>query len=802
MDPSTPEPAVPDGGPSDGRPVAGRTWGEMHLRLLETIAPPSVLVDARHEVLHLSPSAGRFLRLAGGEPSRNLLRLVPQALRAPLREALERAARLGQPVQLDRIGVDLGGERVDLSLRVVPAGDTAAGLLAVLFDDGTGTCAPPAGAASTGLDAPDHAHADLRNLMDATGIATVFVDRALHVTRYTPAAAALFGLQPGAPGRPLAELGDRLDHPQLEEDARRVLERLVPVEREVGGAVTGWFLARLLPYRTVDDRIAGVVLSFIDISERKRAGEALRASEERLRLAVENAREYAIFSIDLERRVTSWNRGAERLLGYTEAEVLGQPADLVFTEDDRAAGVPEQEARAALAEGRAADDRVHRRKDGSLFWADGMCMLMRDAQGRAVGFVKILRDQSAERRSQEALQRSQSELVEALADAQRARQQLEAADAAKDRFLAVLSHELRNPLASIASASELLLVPKLPASALEKAAQVVQRQARAMKVLLDELLDVSRLTLGRLTLTRRPVALAAVIQSALETTRPLVQAAGHALVVRLPAPGVEVDGDPMRLAQVISNLVGNAAKYTPEGGRIQVSAEVLHDEVVVTVEDNGIGMKPEEIDRLFDLFSQGEGASDRGNEGLGIGLALARNIVELHGGWILASSAGPGQGSQLRVGLPLLRMAAEPPLPEPVPQPHMAAVAPEGELILVADDNGDAAWGMGKLLELSGYRAVLARSGEEALRLAEQHRPPIALLDIGMPGLSGLEVARRLRARTWGRDMILIAATGWGQESDVRHSLEAGFDAHLTKPLNVGRIRGVIEDVAQQRRTG
>jgi two-component system CheB/CheR fusion protein len=280
-----------------------------------------------------------------------------------------------------------------------------------------------------------------------------------------------------------------------------------------------------------------------------------------------------------------------------------------------------------------------------------------------------------------------------------------------------------------------------------------------------------------------------------------VQAAAHELVVSLPPDVVEVDADPIRLAQVVSNLVSNSAKYTPEGGRIEVSAEVFHDEVVVTVADNGIGMEPSEIDRMFDLFSQGEGAVSRSNGGLGIGLALARNIVELHGGWIMASSAGTGRGCQMRVGLPLLRGSpSRPPSPAPLPQPPVAAVAAEGQLILVADDNGDAAWGMAKLLELSGFRAVLARSGEEALRMAEEHKPAIALLDIGMPDLSGHDVARRLREQPWGRDMILIAATGWGQETDVRHSMEAGFDAHLTKPLNVGRVKSLVEEISAKRR--
>ncbi|HZY16912.1 MAG TPA: PAS domain S-box protein [Ramlibacter sp.] len=989
----------------------GVSWGALHLRLLETLAPPSILVDREHEIVHLSAGAGRFLQYAGGEPSRNLLRTIVPGLRIELRATLYQAAQSNQMAEVTVPRVALGGQESAVTVRVWPVQDMGVDMFMVLLEqrpvaaagEAAGGPAPQAYSdavasqldrelerlksqlretveqyeASTEelkasneelqamneelrsateeletsreelqsineelttvnhelkskVDELAHANTDIHNLMDATAIATVFLDRDLSIMRYTPTAVQLFNLIPSDVGRPLADLATRLDYPALSEDAARVLERLVPIEREVGLPDGAWFLTRMLPYRTQDDRIGGVVLSFIDITERKQAeevrlwlqavvssvddaivsfaldhtilswnagaerifgytaaeaigqplsllvpppergeplgwdeiaagigagetisqvdvprrrkdgsvlyislsaapirdnagailggtaiardvtqhraaAEALRASEERLRLMVENARDYAIFSIDLQRCVTTWNSGAERLLGYSAAEVLGHSGDIIFTEADRQAGAPEKEARQALAEGHAEDDRMHVRKDGSRFWAEGVSMLMRDAGGKPVGFVKVLRDQTAARAAQEALETSRAELQASLNETQAARRALEAADTAKDRFLAVLSHELRNPLASIASASELLMMAGLPEAAREKAAEVVQRQARAMKVLLDELLDVSRLALGRLTLARRPVLLGAVIQSAVETTRPLVQAARHELVIDLPRQPIEVEADPLRLSQVVSNLVSNSAKYTPEGGRIVVSVEVFHDEVVITVADNGIGMDPAEIDRMFDLFSQGESAVNRSNGGLGIGLALARNIVELHGGWILASSAGVGQGSQLRVGLPLLRGTAAEPEPveaPPVQQPVAAAPSSDGELILVADDNGDAAWGLAKLLELSGYRALLARSGEEALQVADQHRPAIALLDIGMPDISGHEVARRLRATDWGRHMVLIAATGWGQESDVQHSMEAGFDAHLTKPLNVGRIRSLIDELSKRRGAG
>lgn len=367
-----------------------------------------------------------------------------------------------------------------------------------------------------------------------------------------------------------------------------------------------------------------------DVSDQKQAAQALRSSEERLRLMVESTTDYAIFSTDLERRVTIWNSGAERLLGYSESEVMGRPADMIFTPQDRAAGAPELESQTAMAEGRADDDRFHMRKDGSLFWASGAMMLMRDATGNAVGLVKILRDQTAALQGQQALEQSQAELVQALLANEEARAELQEADVAKDRFLAVLSHELRNPLASIDSAASLLLTPDLNPADRDSAAQVVRRQAKAMKSLMNDLLDVSRLTFGRLELHRQPVLLKPIVDAALETTRPLLDAAGHTLKIDLPAFPVQLDADPLRLNQVLSNLLTNAIKYTHPGGLIQLMVKLEGKQVVVTVTDNGVGMKPQDIDRMFEMFAQADGVANCTNAGLGIGLARVRSIVELH----------------------------------------------------------------------------------------------------------------------------------------------------------------------------
>ncbi|HXE49757.1 MAG TPA: CheR family methyltransferase, partial [Ramlibacter sp.] len=867
-----------------GKPLQGRgtSWGELHFRLLESLAPPSVLVDSEHDIVHMSASAGRFLHFSGGEPSKSLLRAVHPSLRIELRAALYQAGQTQSSAEVLVSPTELGGESRAITIRVSPVADPGAELFLVTFSDrAVGATAQPDSVQATEaqpvarhlelelerlkthlrdtveeyeasteelkasneelqamneemrsateeletgreelqsineelttvnqelktkVDELSRSNSDIHNLMDATAIATVFLDRELRITRYTPAAVALFNLIATDLGRPLADLATRLDYPQLGNDARKVLERLAPIEREVGLPDGKWFLSRLLPYRTMDDHIGGVVVSLIDITVRKKAEESLRTSQERLRMVVENATEYAIFSTDLKGRVTIWNSGAERLLGYAEAEVMGQSVDMIFTDEDRAADVPEQEMKAALADGRASDDRAHQRKDGSRFWAGGAMMLMRDAQGRAAGFVKILRDQTAVRESQQALERSRVDLLRALEETEAARRELQAADAAKDRFLAVLSHELRNPLASIDSAGALLLTHGVPASDRDAAAQVVKRQAGAMKKLLDDLLDVSRLKLGRLELQREQVMLSDAVQAALESTRPLLEAVRHELEVDLPGYEIELDADPLRLGQVLSNLLTNAAKYTPVGGKITLKAHLEGTQVVVSVSDNGVGIEPAQIERMFEMFTQARSVANHSYGGLGIGLALVKSIVELHDGRIEAFSAGLGKGSEFRVYLPAARAAARPsgaaPAPSALPPPVATQPGRRG-LILIADDNVDAGWGIAQLLEIAGFETIVVKGGNDAVREAQHRQPEVGIIDIGMPDLNGHEVARQIRQSEWGKHMVLIAATGWGQESDERAAIAAGFDTHMTKPVDLRKLSAVVDDLLLRRR--
>jgi PAS domain S-box-containing protein len=363
-------------------------------------------------------------------------------------------------------------------------------------------------------------------------------------------------------------------------------------------------------------------------------------------------------------------------------------------------------------------------------------------------------------------------------DRKRMEQALQEADRRKDQFIATLAHELRNPLAPIRTAVSLLANPRVAETDRAWALGVVERQVGHMARLIEDLLDMARITSGKLLLRKEHVLLAAVVDAALETSLPAIDGARHRLVVSLPPTPVMLHADPTRIAQVLSNLLNNAAKYTPPGGAIELGAEIAGREVVVAVRDNGMGFPAHLAAELFEPFAQWAPA-EAASAGLGIGLALVRGIVALHDGRVGAASDGPGKGSRFEVRLPLADAAIT---NEVAAQPPLTANG-SGRRVLVADDNRDAADALCRLLELHGYEARAAYDGTDAIALCESFQPEVAVLDIGMPGRSGYEVAQRLRALR-GREIRLIALTGWGSEADVQRARDAGFDHHLTKPVD------------------
>jgi len=421
-----------------------------------------------------------------------------------------------------------------------------------------------------------------------------------------------------------------------------------------------------------------------------------------------------------------------------------------------------------------------------------------------------------------SLQRANSELEAANrslqsenAERTRAEQALKEADRHKDEFLAMLAHELRNPLAPIHNAIELMRMKPLNDPQLNWARDVIARQLTSLTRLVDDLLDVSRITRGKINLTRQMVELEGLISRAIETVHPLFDERKHRLTLELPEPGLKLFGDATRLTQAIANVLGNAAKYTDRGGEVIVSAMTRGPDVEIRIRDNGIGIRQEMLPHVFELFTQLDRDDGRAQGGLGIGLALVQRLVQMHGGDVSASSAGQGKGSEFVIRLPLLREEAEKDdneagTVEVTPEQIVGDLAAESGMaavvtplvtanttslarrILIADDNNDALESLATLLQLSGHEVFTATNGGTALQSVERHLPEVVLLDIGMPLLDGYEVARRIRAQPWGQRITLVALTGWGQDSDRRRSREAGFDSHLVKPLDLETLTDLL----------
>jgi signal transduction histidine kinase len=389
------------------------------------------------------------------------------------------------------------------------------------------------------------------------------------------------------------------------------------------------------------------------------------------------------------------------------------------------------------------------------------------------------------------LERANRTLQGEVAERLRAEQALKEADRHKDEFLAMLAHELRNPLAPILSALQLMRMRPIEAQ-VQWSGEVIERQVRYLTRLVDDLLDVSRITRGKITLTREPLEVSALIARAVETVQPIIDERAHELRIEASDGPLRVHGDPVRLVQAISNVLGNAAKYTDPKGLIRVAARAEGVDAVILVTDNGIGIPADRLPQIFKLFTQLDRGSDQPQSGLGIGLALVRRLIEMHGGSVSAHSDGSGRGSEFAMRLPLLTELPNVAALAPAPQNDCVQSRTVQRRILIADDNADALESLARVLQLNGHEVFSACNGSVALQSAERHLPEVALLDVGMPLMDGYEVARRIRAEPWGKGVLLVAVTGWGQESDRRRSREAGFDSHLVKPLDLDELTRLL----------
>jgi PAS domain S-box-containing protein len=576
-------------------------------------------------------------------------------------------------------------------------------------------------------------------------------------------------------GKGLRELGYEEWHAAMHErEIDEVAATGMPIRGEVGfpharlGARSYDYI--FVPVFDEEGRVESVAGTTRDVTERKRAEQALRESEERLLIA-KAAANLGIHDFDVVAGTVSWDRRAREIWGVDPDEPITYALWLEGLH-------PEDRDRAEAAVARALDPdddadylseyRVVHRVTGETQWVQvtGRPTFSNEKAVRLVGTVK---DITARKETEEALKE---------------------ANRRKDEFLATLSHELRNPLAAIRTGVAVLGSDTKISGRTRRMAAVIDRQSAQLVRLVDDLLDVSRISRGVVKLDRAPTDLGVLVREAVADTAGESQEADLRLVVE-PTPGtVLADVDPVRIEQVVQNLLHNARKFTPPGGTVHVGVE-QDEEAVIRVADSGIGMGPEDLTRVFDMFVQGAGPGNEQPQGLGIGLALARSVVDLHGGSIEARSRGPGEGSEFIVRLPLARPATDEKPETPVDGTGKRESRP-GLRIVAAEDNKDALDTLELVLQMGGHELVTATDGPEALEKVRATRPDVALLDIGMPGMNGYDVARAIRAEPWGRDILLIAMTGWGREEDKRQAEDAGFDAHLTKPVEIELLDSVL----------
>ncbi len=510
-----------------------------------------------------------------------------------------------------------------------------------------------------------------------------------------------------------------------------------------------------------------------DMTQRKQEQERLRQSEERFRLLVEGVQDYAVYMLSPEGLITSWNSGARRIKGYDAAEIVGSHVSRFYLEEDVQANKPWSELAVAREHGRAEDEGWRVRKDGSKFWARVVVTALHHDDGRLRGFAKVTQDLS-QRRHSEALEVTAKRIND---------------------FIAVLAHELRNPLAPIRNAAQMLKSLKPGEPGQEAMVQAIDRQSAQLTRLVDDLLDIGRVTRGSLSIQAESVDVADIVSRAVEAVRPIVEREKHTLKVSSPSRALVVSGDRVRLTQALTNVLNNAAHYTDPGGQIVLRVEVGkaqsgQETVRIQVQDTGRGIEPALLGSIFGMFVQGRDPVSRAGTGLGVGLALARSIVELHHGTLTGESPGTGKGSTFTLELPLL--AAKPPAQDKHRRSQAVPEAGASRRILVVDDNVDAAAILSILLRQHGHEVHTVHDGVSALHATEGFRPDIILLDIGMPGMSGYEVARRLRERASDPHPLIVAVTGWGTQDERQRAAEAGFDLHLVKPVDEDQILQVL----------
>ncbi|WP_394821166.1 chemotaxis protein CheB [Pendulispora albinea] len=820
--------------------------------LLDEFMPPSLLVSERGELLHSFSGASRFLKIHDGRQGLDIFDLVGSELKMVLVGGLKRAVHEASPIVFKGVQLDGGKEGpFKVTLRQIRNRTASLPNVLISFEAMDGPHEPRVADSPKEIDMGRASEAriaameaelsytkenlqsaieeletsneelqaaneellasneelqstneelqsvneelytvnaeyqrkigelteltnDMDNLLSSTDVGTIFLDRDLKVRKFTPQIAEKFHLLPQDAGRSIETFTHDIDHPGLIEDLKHVLTTGERVERDLTAHRDNAFFLRILPYRA-KGAVDGVVLTLIDVSGLKAAEDALFHERYLLESLLSSVPD-AIYFKDSRGRFIRANKALAERLGRTNPrEVVGKTLFEVSGPKD-ALGPPELDE-SVLRTGTAQHERLekHPGTNGVDMWNLATRLPLRDRQRSIVGVIGIFRDVTERTHAEEKIQESVRR---------------------RDQFLAMLSHELRNPLSSIVITTSLLKQEDVDGEAGErdKLIEILDRQSQQMARLLDDLLDASRVTQNKITLRKRVVDLAAVAKDAADAVRSLMDARGVHFEVKIDPRPMNVDGDPARLQQIQVNLLSNAAKYTPHGGHVTFEVApgsgAQAQKAIIRVRDDGVGIPCDMLETVFDLFVQSSRTLDRSDGGLGLGLTVVRSLVEMHGGTVTAHSEGEGKGCEFVVTFSLVAAPAD--------KPRRSSFAGRSRedgsrpRVVIIEDNADSREMLSRVLELAGCECKSAEDGPSGIALIDAVGPDVAVVDVGLPGMDGFEIARRLRANPKYARTYLVALTGYGQGTDRAKAFEAGFDEHLVKPVRIDELLGLI----------
>ena len=810
-------------------------------QVLDVYVPSGVLIEASRQVVHFFGEAGKFLSFSKGRASTSLLDLCEADLKTSVAGALQRATKEVKSVVYSGVSAEIDGQRRQIQLSVKPLLDRTSQIshFLVTFEEVEQTPSIEPEAIDIGevsreritslelelrytkenlqatveeLEASnEELHAtneelvasneelqstneelhsvneelytvnaeyqrkigeltqvtdDMDNLLSSTDIGVLFLDNTLCIRRFTPRIANCFNILSQDIGREFDSFSSNIELPGLMDDLRKVAETGQPIEKKACDRFGAWHLLRILPYVS-NTEFEGVVLTLVDIQSLRDVEEKLVQKEQQLQGILKNSPSF-IFVKDLQGRYVLANERARRFLRTDPNDAVGK-TDFDLLPNSIANQLDAQD-RKVLSEGTAVEVEQKITRGGKSRMFLSAKYPLRNEQGRIVALAGIITDITRQKQSESRAKRAVKY---------------------RDRFLAMLSHELRNPMAAMRNSAEYLRRTQSSDAEIRSVADVVGRQVDQMGRLIEDLLDVSRISRQKVDIRKDVIDLRAIAKEAELAARSLITARQLGLKVELPDEAITVLGDEGRLQQVFVNLLVNAAKYTPAGGQIDFTISVGNEVATVEIKDDGVGMSRELVKRVFEPFVQADETLERSDGGLGVGLTLVRSLVELHNGTVAASSEGKNKGSIFTVTLPLTDRPID---DRPDDEIDEQSVKPLK--ILVVEDNPDVRDMMQKLLKLDGHEVSEAGDGITALARFEADRPDVALIDIGLPELNGYEVAKRIRKRHGREVVLLVALTGYGQPTDREAAVSAGYDEHLTKPLDMQILRQLLAEVA------